>query len=61
MATKKEDVVIEEDVLETTEKVEFVLASGQQTKKLVHADGRVAYVHESMIPAYVSGGFKEEE
>jgi len=31
------------------------------TTKLFHADGRIAYVHESMIPAYKSGGFKEEE
>lgn len=31
------------------------------TTKMVHPDGKVAYVHESMIPAYKSGGFKEEK
>lgn len=60
----KKDVVEEvvvEDNLEVEGAIEIVLASGEETKKLIHADGRIAYVHESMIPAYLSGGFKEEE
>jgi hypothetical protein len=61
MATKKVvDEVAVEEVPEVEGSVEIVLASGQETKKLVHPDGRVAYVHESMIPAYLSGGFEEE-
>tara|TARA_R110000823_G_C15821519_1_gene489301 strand:- start:49 stop:222 length:174 start_codon:yes stop_codon:yes gene_type:complete len=27
---------------------------------MVHSDGRKAFVHDSMIPAYKSGGYKEE-
>ena len=50
-----EEVAVEEEVVvETT-------SAPNGTTKLVHADGRIAYAHESMIPAYKSGGFKEEE
>lgn len=27
--------------------------------KMVHPHGKIAHVHQSMIPAYKSGGYKE--
>lgn len=55
MAKKEaEQVEVQEEVV-----VEKTAPTG--TTKMTHPDGRVAYVHDSMIPAYKSGGFKEDK
>jgi hypothetical protein len=49
-----EEVAVEEEVVvETTVK--------DHRMKLVHPDGRVAFAPESMVNAYKSAGFKEEQ
>ena len=48
-----EEVAVEEEVIVENTSVP------EGPTKMVHADGRVAYVHDSMIPAYKSGGYKE--
>ena len=56
------DNIVEEFVEIVEEEVEAVEAPSTPSgvTKLVHADGRVAYAHESMIGAYKSAGFQEE-
>ena len=50
----KTEVAATEEVVVKTE----VKREGLTT--MVHSDGRKAFVHDSMIPAYKSGGYKEE-
>ena len=53
-----EEVTVEEVAIEE----ELVVETAVDGKtKMIHADGRVAYAHESMVPAYKSGGFKEDK
>ena len=49
-----EEVTVEEEVVAEPEVKD-------QRMKLVHPDGRSAFAPESMINAYKSAGFKEEE
>lgn len=57
MAEKKTEVVESPEEVVVEEAVTEEAPVGPT--KLVHPDGRVAYAHDSMIPAYKSAGFKE--
>jgi len=57
MTTKKSEVVESPEEVTVEETVAEEAPIGPT--KLVHPDGRVAYAHDSMIPAYKSAGFKE--
>ena len=50
---------------EPEKQVQEVIAKEKKTPtgvvKMTHSDGRVAYAHQSMIPAYESSGFKEDK
>ena len=40
---------------------ETVKKTPKGVTKMAHPDGRIAYAHASMIPAYKSSGFKEDK
>jgi len=52
MPKKQPEKQDQEKVVETKQNPEGVV-------KMVNEQGRIAYVHPSMMPAYKSGGFKE--
>jgi len=54
MAKKQSEQQVQEEVVETKQTPKGVT-------KMVNPNGKVAYVHPSMIPAYKSSGFKEDE
>lgn len=54
MAKKQSEQQVQEEVVKTKQTPKGVV-------KMIHPYGKVAYVHPSMIPAYKSGGFKEDE
>ena len=54
----KKDVIEEVSV---EEEITVEAAAKDDRMKLVHPDGRIAFAPESMINAYKSAGFKEEQ